>query len=113
MKEMDAFLLAYRTHPTESDLSNSHKILEYLSTGRVVISSPLTEYGALAQDVIRFVPNNDISDFQIGFSEILSQLERFNSAELLLARRNIARANTYSHHWENIFARLMEVKPKI
>lgn len=53
MKEMDAFLLTYRTHPTESDLSNSHKLLEYLSTGRVVIASPLSEYDEVAPDSSR------------------------------------------------------------
>ena len=113
MKEMDAFLLAYRTHPTESDLSNSHKLLEYLSTGRVVIASPLSEYAGAPPDVIRFAVDNDIPSFQTAFGDMLSRLEELNSAALVRARRDIALANTYRHHWQCIHALLMEVKPRI
>jgi glycosyltransferase involved in cell wall biosynthesis len=113
MKEMDAFLLAYRVHPTESDLSNSHKLLEYLSTGRVVIASPLSEYADAAPDVFRFAFDNDISSFQSTFADMLSRLEELNSAALVRTRRNIALANTYRHHWQFIRALLMEIKPRI
>jgi glycosyltransferase involved in cell wall biosynthesis len=113
MKQMDAFLLAYRTHPTESDLSNSHKLLEYLSTGRVVIASPLSEYAGAAPDVIRFAVDNDIPSFQSTFADMLSRLEELNSAALGRSRRDIALANTYRHHWECIRALLMALKPRI
>jgi glycosyltransferase involved in cell wall biosynthesis len=107
MKAMDAFLLAYRTHPTESDLSNSHKLLEYLSTGRVVIASPLSEYADEAPDVIRFAVNNDIPSFQTAFADMLHRLEELNSSALGRTRRDIALANTYRHHWQCIRALLV------
>ena len=51
MRKMDLFFLSYSLHPTESDRSNSHKLLEYLSTGRVVVSSQFDTYQHLSSGI--------------------------------------------------------------
>ena len=102
--EMDIFLLAYQPDPLEPDFdfSNSHKILEYLATGRVTLSSPLSEYENLSPELMVFAEDNSLESFIRRFDDILSRLADLNRPELARLRRDLALENRYSIHWAMI-----------
>ena len=106
IRGMDGFLHAYKAHPTQSDLSNAHKVLEYLSTGRAVFSTPLSEYRNAGPELISFCRNDSAEAFAAGFDQWLSRLSAENAAEKQAIRRAFALENTYEAHWHRIKALL-------
>lgn len=104
LEEIDIFLLAYQPDPKDPDFdfSNSHKVLEYLSMGRVVLSSPLSEYENLDPDFIVFAEGNTMQSFIGQFTRILAELKYLNGSVLERQRRAYALGNCYSSHWLKI-----------
>jgi hypothetical protein len=105
---IDAFLLAYQPHPRDKDFdfSNSHKILEYLATGRVTLSSPLSEYEGRERDFMLFAEGNTQEAFENQFRILLGNLSYLNGAELAKVRRECALQNRYETHWAMIEKKL-------
>jgi glycosyltransferase involved in cell wall biosynthesis len=99
---MDCLLLAYRSHATESDLSNAHKILEYFSTGRAVLSCILEEHQTHPAGVARFVPAGKAKAYMAALAEILRRPDRFNSPKLARQRKTIALRCTYARNLDRI-----------
>lgn len=91
---MDAFLLAYREHGTESDLSNAHKILEYFAAGRVVISSFMSCYVDRPDLLVR-TPRGQSHHLPDLFGEVMRDLHRYNAPELVAGRRALASEHAY------------------
>lgn len=101
---MDAFLLAYQPDPKEKDFdfSNSHKILEYLATGRIVLSSPLSEYESFEQGFMLFASGNTHEAFKEQFRFLLNNLDHLNGEKFAKLRRELALQNRYEIHWETV-----------
>lgn len=102
---MDAFLLTY-LHGGY-DKSNSHKVIEYLSTGKVVFSSKLDQY-ADRPDLLEMCATEDDSDLPTLVSQSLTRLGELNSPERQLARIRFALDNTYHRHVSNVLGMLEE-----
>ena len=102
--DIDAFLLAYQPDPKEKDFdfSNSHKILEYLATGRVILSSPLSEYENQEPNFMLFAEGNTQNAFESQFELLLKNLNQLNGVELAKVRRQCALQNRYETHWAMI-----------
>lgn len=105
---LDIFLLPYQPNLNEKDFdfSNSHKILEYLATGRVTLSSPLSEYEGREHNFMVFAEGNTKAAFERGFRFILENLDYLNRPELAQLRRNCALQNRYESHWAVIESKL-------
>ena len=101
LQDMDCFVLTYARHLTESDRSNSHKILEYLSTGKVVVSSRIERY-LNRPELIRMSPGDDDSVLPDLLSDTLARLSELNAPELEQARRTFALDNTYEKQVDRI-----------
>jgi glycosyltransferase involved in cell wall biosynthesis len=91
---MDAFLLAYREHRIESDLSNSHKILEYFATGRVVVSTYMSCHNS-AEDLLVRTPRERPDDFPSLVNSVLRELDLHNSIERMNRRKALASDHGY------------------
>ena len=106
--EIDAFLLAYQPDPREKDFdfSNSHKTLEYLATGRVTQSSPLSEYEARERNFMLFAEGNTQEAFEKQFELLLGNLNYLNGADLAKLRRECALHHRYETHWAMIERKL-------
>ena len=98
---MDAFLLAYLFIEGESDQSNSHKILEYLSTGKVVISSFVETYKGMEPLICMTAENKD-NELPSLFDKIIDQLAWVNSHLHQEKRIKLALENNYSNHINKI-----------
>lgn len=106
LQQMDCFILTYSLHPLESDRSNSHKILEYLSTGKVVVSSRISTYVS-EPDLMRMPAGNDDSELPALLADTLRNIDTFNSTVLQGRRRAFALDNTYSRQVDRIKLRLV------
>jgi hypothetical protein len=106
--KMDAFILAYQPDQQDKgfDFSNSHKLLEYLATGRVVLSSPLSEYEIHENEFILFAEGNTQIAFEDQFKFLLNNLDHLNRPEIARLRRDFALENRYESHWSRIESKL-------
>jgi glycosyltransferase involved in cell wall biosynthesis len=107
MQEMDGFLLAYNADDLETDNSNSHKILEYLSTGKVVVAYPISHYRN-RPDLIHCGTSATTEAFVETFDETLQNLTNHNSLPAQRSRRNFALEQTYEQQLERISALLRQ-----
>jgi hypothetical protein len=101
--DISMFLLVYKFVPGESDLSNSHKLLEYLSTGKHIVSSPVETYNEY-RDII-FMPSKDIEnedELVKVFSDSINRIGFLNSEGLQKKRMHLSLTHTYEQQLTRI-----------
>jgi hypothetical protein len=103
--EMDLLVLAYVDHPTESDRSNAHKLLEYMSTGKTIVTTRMDCY-AEDPDLVRMSRAPCDADFSELFADTISSIERLNAPELAAKRKAFCQQFTYQRNIEKIDAAL-------
>lgn len=94
----DLFWLCYNHKKYPIEVSNSHKILEYLSTGKVVVSGYIETYKNM--NLLHYTNNND--NLATTIKEVCSKIEHYNSLEKMQKRKDFAKENTYSKQIERI-----------
>ena len=102
LHRMDAFLICYDVQKDPSKGTNYHKIMEYLSTGKVIIANSITTYNKhpeLVQMVEERHNNNALPKL---FKKVIENLDYYNSRELEHYRIDFAKTNTYAKHVERI-----------
>jgi hypothetical protein len=101
LMEMDLFLMCYDVQADPNGGSNSHKLLEYLSTGRVVVSNRVSTY-ADDPDLIRMVPNSTNELLPELFASTLASLDECNRPELQAYRARFALSHSYAEQVKKI-----------
>lgn len=105
--EMDAFLICYDVQKDQSKGTNYHKIMEYLASGKVIISNNVTTYQG-KPELIQMVEERDHNQSLPGlFQIIIRDLNVFNSMELRKIRIEYAANNTYSMQIRQIDQKLL------
>lgn len=99
IKDFDIFLLCYKDSASFAN-DNSHKILEYLSTGKVVVSSYIKEY--VDRDFIVMSKKDNADEFCSLFSKVVNNIEQFNNEDQCKKRINYALDNTYERQLKRI-----------
>ena len=94
----DAFLLCYDDKKYPIQVSNSHKILEYLSAGKVVLSNTVATYEDTS--LIEMVGDNNLLSARLG--EIAIDIKKYNNTEKQLKRINYAVNNSYFKQLERV-----------
>jgi len=93
--QMDALLICYSIKNDQ----NHHKVLEYLGTGKVIVSNYLSSYERDYPGLIEMVSskdhNNDLPEL---FERVMTSLSIYNSDEKQEARRNFAKSHSYSNN---------------
>jgi hypothetical protein len=110
LEGMDLLLLCYDVRRDPNGGVNSHKVLEYLSTGRVVVSNRITAYAGM-RDLVRMPDGDDHHGLPALFAETLRHLDSFNAPELQRARIAFALDNTYQRQVERIERALAGLVP--
>ena len=91
--EMDVFLFLYSSSLDMNGASNSHKLLEYLSTGKVVVSTFVSNYKDY--DLLSMVKKEEeLPDL---FNRVIENLSFYNSKEKQRLRIEFALENKYSN----------------
>jgi hypothetical protein len=106
---MNMMLICYATANDPNRGCNSHKILEYLSTGRVIVSSHVPDYSD-RPELIRMVPTVDNTALPALFAETIRDLKALNSPTLRQARIRFALENTYAKQIDRVEALLSSLK---
>ena len=102
LAEFDMLLLIYKADKHVKQLANPHKMLEYLGSGNTILASWTHEYRNL-KELLVMVDNNQIQD---RFSEIIDNLDKYNSAGLRLKRKLFAKSRSYP-------IKIIEIEPTI
>jgi hypothetical protein len=99
--EMDMFLMTYNADEYPVEVSNSHKLMEYLSTGKTILANRTMTYETTSHKdlIIMSERNHQLPKL---FLETIEKLETYNSPLLLKKRINFALENTYSKQIEKL-----------
>ena len=108
INEMDMFFIALDIEKDKNRGANSHKVLEYLSTGKVVVSKNLGEYTNKNQ-LIEMTNGNSGEELLELFTKVVSNLDYYNSTELQKLRKNFAKDNSYDSQIARIVQKLTEL----
>ncbi|MGY6562490.1 MAG: hypothetical protein ACXITV_10315 [Luteibaculaceae bacterium] len=76
-------------------LPNSHKLLEYLAGGKVILTSLIKQYESQSELFVVYEKNEQIIE---KFKVTLEDLDSLNSPALMVKRRQLALVNTYTEH---------------
>jgi hypothetical protein len=102
LNRMDAFLICYNILLDQSRGTNYHKVMEYLSTGKVIISNNITTYQEFPE-LIRMTTDREHNDnLPRLFNETIADLEKWNAIRLMNERRAFASNNTYDKQLRRI-----------
>lgn len=99
---MDAFLICYDVQKDQSKGTNYHKVMEYLSTGKVIVSNNITAYDQqpdLVQMVAERTHNNNLPDL---FKKVIAEIDHYNAIGLIQKRRQYAYDNLYTKQVQRI-----------
>ena len=95
LKGMDAFLICYDVQKDQSKGTNYHKIMEYLSTGKVVISNNVTTYRNEPRLIQMVNEREHNQSLPVLFKNVINELETHNTPALQKYRVSFALENTY------------------
>jgi glycosyltransferase involved in cell wall biosynthesis len=101
MDTCDAFIICYSDRLPGYDLSNTHKMFEYLSTGKAVISTPILAHHA-NRELITMPGGEDESNYLIFFTSAIKRLYELNEPGLQRRRIELAIDNSYDRQIEKI-----------
>lgn len=100
--KMDAFLICYDIRKDQSGGTNYHKIMEYISTGKVIVSNNVTTYHS-SPDLVQMVEcRDDNRQLPELFRKVMDDLHQYNRPELQEKRIRFAMDNTYQRQVERI-----------
>jgi hypothetical protein len=105
LAKMDIFLLCYKKIDGYF-ADNSHKVLEYLSTGNVIVSSQLSVYKEL--NLFPMSIKEDNSDYIELFEKVVRNFSELNNESLRQKRIAFALDNTYAKQIQRIERHLEE-----
>lgn len=95
-KRMDAFLICYDILKDQCHGTNYHKVMEYLSTGKVVVSNNITTYSPIKNLMEMSDSRTDNKDLPAIFKNVITNLQHYNQQEFQALRSNFAISNLYS-----------------
>ena len=98
---MNGFLICYDIEKDQSSGTNYHKILEYLATGKVIVSNSVTTYRDMP--LFRMCNSRSSNDeMPLLFTDTVEHIDEWNSEERCRQRIEFAAAHTYSKQLEKI-----------
>jgi len=109
IRRMDGFLICYDIQKDQSKGTNYHKVMEYISTGKVIISNNVTTYRQ-QPDLVQMVESReDNHQLPALFRKVTGDLAYHNSPDLQARRIAFARDNSYGRQLERIEAILGKI----
>ena len=92
-EQMDLFLVIYNYKYDKNQCSNSHKIMEYLSTGKPIISTRLSMFDNL--NLFSMLETFDNSQYLNFFTDQLRQWKTISSFEMYEKRKSFVADKSY------------------
>lgn len=102
LAQMDAFLISYDINKDQSKGTNYHKLMEYIATGKVIVSNNVTNYKN-RPDLVQMPASRENNNELPGlFKQVIGKLDHYNSESLQQKRVQFAEENTYPKQLERI-----------
>jgi hypothetical protein len=101
-RRMDAFLICYDILKDQCHGTNYHKVMEYLSTGKVVVSNNITTYASIPNLLEMSESRTNNNNLPTIFKNVVSNLKHYNQPAFQALRSNFAKSNLYSKKIEEI-----------
>lgn len=95
IQNVDGFLFLYDRQKDMNHASNSHKLIEYLSTGKPVFSLFVSSYKN--SNLLVMQNESDSTDFPTFFSREVKKISQHSTPEIYSKRINFALGNTYKN----------------
>ncbi|MCX6210153.1 MAG: hypothetical protein NTZ59_11830, partial [Bacteroidetes bacterium] len=95
-RRMDGFLICYDILKDQSHGTNYHKVMEYLSTGKVVVSNNITTYASIPNLLEMSDSRTNNNNLPTIFKNVVSNLKHYNHPAFQALRSNFAKSNLYS-----------------
>lgn len=92
LQKADVLLIAYKANEYREQLANSHKLIEYLASGKVVVSSYTDEYRH--KNLLQMVEKDE--ELPDMFKNVIQNIQYYNSEEVAKRRIAYAQDNTYA-----------------
>jgi hypothetical protein len=94
---VDAFLICYDVVKDQSKGTNYHKVMEFISTGKIIISNNITMYND-SPNLVQMVESrtNNLLLPEL-FCKIIENLDYYNAIKYQKERRDFANNNSYSN----------------
>ncbi|MBU88326.1 MAG: glycosyl transferase family 1 [Chloroflexi bacterium] len=99
LEKFDLFLMCYTGDYNITEMANPHKILEFLSTGKVVVTHYIDEYKNHDGIICMSKKNSDLPKL---FSKVVNNLDAYNSNQKAEERISFAKNNTYNRQLNRI-----------
>lgn len=96
--EMDMLIIAYKADLYKEQLANPHKVLEYLYSGKPIVSTFTQEY----ENKELLYMSHQITEWPAKFHYVLENLSKCSSKELADQRKNYALNHTYDKQIDRI-----------
>jgi glycosyltransferase involved in cell wall biosynthesis len=101
LKYVDINMLVYKSKENVKQLANSHKILEYLYSGKVTVSSYVDDY----KDIHGLLEMINLYDsYAERFDNVVAKLNYYNSEKMMARRKEYALRHTYKKKLEMIIS---------
>jgi glycosyltransferase involved in cell wall biosynthesis len=101
LSESDVLIIVYDDRFTQS----SHKLLEYLASGKAIVSTYMKEYDV--ENPLIFMGRDPIEYLQI-FQQVISQIENKNASDLMSRRIRFALDHTYARQLDRIESMIIQ-----
>jgi glycosyltransferase involved in cell wall biosynthesis len=92
--QMDVLLLCYLAEEYPEQLANSHKMMEYLGSGKMIVATHTAEFRLLHDNELLLMSNRN-AEFPDRLRQALADLGRWNGSERANLRRQWADENSY------------------
>ena len=99
LEQFNAFLIPYLGKKNKLELSNSHKILEYLSTGKPVVTSYVDQYAGEKDLLLMAEENEQLPGL---LQQVIGQYSTYMLDELVQKRKKFACSNSYTEQLNRI-----------
>ena len=102
LHQMDVLLICYDILKDQSRGTNYHKVMEYLSTGKVVISNNITTYSKRPELITMTAERDNNSQLPALFRIVVDQIEDYNHPSQQSLRIAFAQEHTYKKQTQRI-----------
>lgn len=109
IQKMDAFIICYDIKKDQSKGTNYHKLMEYISTGKVVVSNNITTFSSLPHLVTMTTNRDNNQELPPLFHRVVNDIMRYNAPDLQKGRKAFARQNTYAKQIDKIESLIQEL----
>ena len=108
----DVQLLIYKSNKIEDEkqLASPHKMMEYLASGKVTVSTYTDEYKD-KRELLEMVDSSDA--YLAKFDEVVNNLDDYNAKEKQNLRMKFAKENSYEKQLSKIVGYLKQYNLKL